>query len=110
MSVFVCTTDPSDTGEAAQKPHPRNRRLTDQEIIRNRLLRAGWNTHAGREDYFYKGALRIIVSEGDTLLSAFEEGEVPAVLNKIEWETTFHHETPWKVVMAAVNAAVERGT
>lgn len=110
MSVFMCDPDAGDTGAPPPTPKPRNRRLTDQQILRNRLERANWRTSPDREGYFYKGLLRIIVcDEGETLLTAFEEGDVPVVLNRIEWEISFGGETPWKVVMAAVNAAVERG-
>lgn len=87
-----------------EKPK-RNRHLTQQELVANRLDRLNWkhDTPGAGSGYFRKGNLRIIVGESETLLSAFD----PDFGRKIEWEITFGPLTPWKVVMAAVHQASE---
>lgn len=78
-----------------------NRRLSAQERVAARLERLHWASHGDKPGYFYKSACRIIIGEGETLLSAFEDESS----TRIVWECSFGVKTPYQVVMAAAMAA-----
>jgi hypothetical protein len=88
----------------------RNRRLSHQERIASRLDRLRWITRPDAEGYFFKGACRVIVWTEGTLLTAFDAESVQGglvVSSSVAYECSFGPTTPFQVVIAAAEAAVE---